>query len=144
MNTLQHAWQRARRRRALITLLLGLPWALAATVLALRLAGFDVACVVGTVGLLACAAFATARARQLDRQWLQRQLDGSGASEDSADLLFAEATRLNPLQQRQRSHVLATLERSMPELRPRWPRRALAQLGRASCRGRGEVSVGAV
>ncbi|KAG0954978.1 hypothetical protein G6F31_012993 [Rhizopus arrhizus] len=74
-----HAWQRARRRRALITLLLGLPWALAATVLALRLAGFDVACVVGTVGLLACAAFATARARQLDRQWLQRQLDGSAA-----------------------------------------------------------------
>ncbi|PSD25514.1 hypothetical protein C7E17_26635, partial [Stenotrophomonas maltophilia] len=39
----------------------------------------------------ACAAFATARARQLDRQWLQRQLDGSGASEDSADLLFADA-----------------------------------------------------
>ena len=33
MNTLQHAWQRARRRRALITLLLGLPWALAAAVL---------------------------------------------------------------------------------------------------------------
>ena len=43
MSTLQHAWQRARRRRALITLLLGLPWALAATVLALRLAGFDLA-----------------------------------------------------------------------------------------------------
>jgi hypothetical protein len=126
MNALQHAWQRARRRRALITLLLGLPWALAATVLALRLAGFDVACVVGTVSLLACAAFATARARQLDRQWLQRQLDGSGASEDSADLLFADATTLNPLQQRQRAHVLATLERAMPELRPRWPRGALA------------------
>ncbi|MCU1082458.1 DUF4175 domain-containing protein [Stenotrophomonas maltophilia] len=126
MNTLQHAWQRARRRRALITLLLGLPWALAATVLALRLAGFDIACVVGTVSLLACAAFATARARQLDRQWLQRQLDGSGASEDSADLLFADAATLNPLQQRQRVHVLAMLERAMPELRPRWPRGALA------------------
>ncbi|HGM7335100.1 TPA: hypothetical protein ACKQCJ_001420 [Stenotrophomonas maltophilia] len=126
MNTLQHAWQRARRRHALITLLLGLPWALAATVLALRLAGFDVACVVGTVSLLACAAFATARARQLDRQWLQRQLDGSGASEDSADLLFADADTLNPLQQRQRAHVLATLERTTPDLRPRWPRRALA------------------
>ncbi len=83
MNTLQHAWQRARRRRALTTLLLGLPWALAATVLALRLAGFDIACVAGTVSLLACAALATARARQLDPQWLQRQLDGSGASEDS-------------------------------------------------------------
>lgn len=126
MSTLQHAWQRARRRSALITLLLGLPWALAATVLALRLAGFDLACVVGTVSLLACAALATARARRLDRQWLQRQLDGSGASEDSADLLFAETTTLNPLQQRQRTHVLATLQRAMPELRPRWPRTALA------------------
>ena len=126
MNALQHAWQRARRRRALITLLLGLPWALAATVLALRLAGFDTACVVGTVSLLACAAFATAHVRQLDRQWLQRQLDGSGASEDSADLLFADAATLNPLQQRQRTHVLAMLERAMPELRPRWPRGALA------------------
>lgn len=126
MNTLQHAWQRARRRRALITLLLGLPWALAAAVLALRLAGFDIACVLGTISLLACAGFATARARQLDRQWLQRQLDGSGVSEDSADLLFADVTALNPLQQRQRTHVLATLERATPELRPRWPRRALA------------------
>lgn len=126
MNTLQHAWQRARRRRALITLLLGLPWALAAAVLALRLAGFDIACVVGTISLLACAGFATAHARQLDRQWLQRHLDGSGASEDSADLLFADAATLNPLQQRQRAHVLATLERAMPELRPHWPPGALA------------------
>ncbi len=126
MNTLQHAWQRARRRRALTTLLLGLPWALAATVLALRLAGFYLACVAGTVSLLACAALATARARQLDPQWLQRQLDGSGASEDSADLLFADAATLNPLQQRQRAHVLATLQRATPELRPRWPRKALA------------------
>ncbi|WP_414604982.1 hypothetical protein [Stenotrophomonas pavanii] len=126
MNTLQRAWQRARRRRALITLLLGLPWALAATMLALRLAGFDSACVAGTVSLLACAALATARSRQLDRQWLQRQLDGGGSSEDSADLLFADGATLNPLQQRQRTHVLATLERAMPDLRPRWPRRALA------------------
>lgn len=126
MNTLQLAWQHARRRRALVTLLLGLPWALAATVLALRLAGFDIASVIGTIGLLACAALATARSRQLDPQWLQRQLDGSGASEDSADLLFADALTLNPLQQRQRAHVLATLERAMPELRPRWPRGALA------------------
>ncbi|AWH23717.1 hypothetical protein [Stenotrophomonas sp. YAU14D1_LEIMI4_1] len=125
MKTLQLAWRRARRRRALITLLLGLPWALAAATLALRLGGFDVACVVATVGLLACAALATAHARRLDRHWLQRQLDTSGSSEDSADLLFADAATLNPLQQRQRTHVLATLERAMPELRPRWPRGAL-------------------
>ncbi|HYQ22797.1 hypothetical protein [Stenotrophomonas sp.] len=126
MNVLQRHWQRARRRRVGITVLLGLPWALAATALALRLAGFDAACVVGTLALLACAGVAVARARQLDRRWLQRQLDGSGRSEDSADLLFADVARLNPLQQRQRAHVLATLERTMPDLRPRWPRAALA------------------
>lgn len=126
MNVLQRSWQRARRRRAGITVLLGLPWALAATVLTLRLAGFDAACVVGTLGLLACAGVALARARHMDRRWLQRQLDGSGRSEDSADLLFADVARLNPLQQRQRAHVLATLERTMPDLRPGWPRAALA------------------
>ncbi len=126
MNVLQRSWQRARRRRAGLTVLLGLPWALAATALTLRLAGFDAACVVGTLALLACAGVAVARARQLDRRWLQRQLDGSGRSEDSADLLFADVARLNPLQQRQRAHVLATLERTMPDLRPRWPRAALA------------------
>lgn len=126
MNVLQRHWQRARRRRAGITVLLGLPWALAATALTLRLAGFDAACVVGTLALLACAGVAVAQARQLDRRWLQRQLDGSGRSEDSADLLFADVARLNPLQQRQRAHVLATLERTMPDLRPRWPRAALA------------------
>ena len=125
MNVLQRSWQRARRRRAGITVLLGLPWALAATALTLRLAGFDAACVVGTLALLACAGVAVAHARQLDRRWLQRQLDGSGRSEDSADLLFADVARLNPLQQRQRAHVLATLERTMPDLRPRWPRAAL-------------------
>ncbi|WP_313052853.1 hypothetical protein [Stenotrophomonas cyclobalanopsidis] len=126
MNVLQRSWQRARRRRAGITVLLALPWTLAATALTLRLAGFDAACVVGTLALLACAGVAVARARQLDRRWLQRQLDGSGRSEDSADLLFADVARLNPLQQRQRAHVLATLERTMPDLRPRWPRAALA------------------
>lgn len=125
MKTLQQAWQRARRRRAAVTLLLGLPWALAAAALALRLSGFDIACVVATVALLLVAAVATTRARQLDRHWLQRRLDASGASEDSADLLFANAGTLNPLQQRQRTHVLAALERNLPELRPRWPRRAV-------------------
>lgn len=126
MTSLQRTWQRARRRRASITLLLGLPWALAATALALRLAGFDAACMVATLALLACAGVAVARARQMDPRWLQRQLDGSGRSEDSADLLFADVARLNPLQQRQRAHVLATLERTMPDLRPRWPRAAMA------------------
>ncbi|HIE5353658.1 TPA: hypothetical protein ACXNP2_000207 [Stenotrophomonas maltophilia] len=125
MTMLQRAWQRARRRSGAITLLLGLPWALAATLLALRLGGFDIACIVATAALLACTVLATVRARRLDRHWVQRRLDGSGASEDSADLLFADPAALNPLQQRQRAHVQAALERAMPELRPRWPRGAL-------------------
>lgn len=125
MTMLQRAWQRARRRSGAITLLLGLPWALAATTLALRLGGFDIACIVATAALLACTVLATVRARRLDRHWVQRRLDGSGASEDSADLLFADPAALNPLQQRQRTHVQAALERAMPELRPRWPRGAL-------------------
>ncbi|MBH1593050.1 hypothetical protein I5U77_11550 [Stenotrophomonas maltophilia] len=125
MTMLQRAWQRARRRSGAITLLLGLPWALAATTLALRLGGFDIACIVATATLLACTVLATVRARRLDRHWVQRRLDGSGASEDSADLLFADPAALNPLQQRQRDHVQAALERAMPELRPRWPRGAL-------------------
>ena len=125
MTMLQRAWRRARRRSGAITLLLGLPWALAATTLALRLGGFDIACIVATATLLACTVLATVRARRLDRHWVQRRLDGSGASEDSADLLFADPAALNPLQQRQRAHVQAALERAMPELRPRWPRGAL-------------------
>ena len=52
MKALQQAWQRARRRRAGITLPLGLPWVLASAALALRMSGFDIACVVATVALL--------------------------------------------------------------------------------------------
>ncbi len=125
MKMLQRAWQRARRRRAAIDLLFGVPWALAAAAIPLRIAGFDAACLVATACLLASAAHATVRSRRLDLHWLQRQLDASGACQDSADLLFADAAALNPLQQRQRSRVLERLQRTMPELRPRWPRTAL-------------------
>ena len=125
MKPLQQAWASARRRRAGIDLLFGLPWAFVASLIALRLSGFDVACVVGTVGALLCAGVATARARRLDTRWLQRGLDASGASQDSADLLFAQPPALNPLQQRQRERVLAQLQRAMPDLRPRWPRALL-------------------
>ncbi len=129
MKTIQRAWQRARRRRAAIDLLFGVPWALAATAIVLRVAGFDIACLVATVCLLASATHATVHSRRLDLRWLQRRLDASGASQDSADLLFADAAALNPLQQRQRSRVLAHLQQAMPELRPRWPGAALLGSG---------------
>ena len=132
MMALQHAWRRARRRQIAITVLFGLPWAVAAAAVALRLSGFDIACVAGTLCALACAAIATARARRLDARWLQRRLDASGTSQDSADLLFAAPSALNPLQQRQRERVLAGLQQAMPELRPRWPLAALLGSGVAA------------
>lgn len=123
---LQRSWQRARRRQWWATLLLALPLALAATALTLRVGGFDSATVVLLISLLASVALSTWRSRQLDRHWLVRQLDTHRIVQDSADLLFADAATLNPLQQRQQARVTAALQASMPELRPRWPRRWMA------------------
>ncbi|WP_457318033.1 hypothetical protein [Stenotrophomonas sp. P5_B8] len=123
---LQRSWQRARRRQWWATLLLALPLALAATALTLRVGGFDSATVVLLISLLASVALSTWRSRQLDRHWLVRQLDTHRIVQDSADLLFADAATLNPLQQRQQARVTAALQASIPELRPRWPRRWMA------------------
>jgi hypothetical protein len=123
---LQHGWQRARRRRWWATLLVALPPTLAATALALRVGGLDIATAVLLPALLASAALATWRSRRLDRRWLVRQLDTHPVAQDSADLLFADAAALNPLQQRQQARVIAALQARMPDLRPRWPRRWLA------------------
>jgi hypothetical protein len=118
-------WRQARRRRWWSTLLLALPLALGATAVALRLGGFDIATGVLLVALLAGAALATWRSRQLDRRWLVRQLDRHAALQDSADLLFAADDALNPLQHRQRARVHAALQAQTPDLRAAWPRRAL-------------------
>ena len=48
----QQAWQRARRRRWWSSALIGLPLAVAATALALRVAGFNPAAVVLLLALL--------------------------------------------------------------------------------------------
>ncbi|MBD3826367.1 hypothetical protein [Stenotrophomonas sp.] len=121
----QQAWQRARRRRWWSSALIGLPLAVAATALALRVAGFNPAAVVLLLALLATKGIATWRARRLDRRWLVRQLDRHAVAQDSADLLFAAPDTLNPLQRRQRQHVATALQSAPPDLRPRWPARAL-------------------
>jgi hypothetical protein len=121
----QQAWHRARRRRWWSSALIGLPLAVAATALALRVAGFNPATVVLLLALLATTGIATWRARRLDRRWLVRQLDRHPVAQDSADLLFAAPDTLNPLQQRQRQHVATALQSAPPDLRPRWPARAL-------------------
>ena len=122
---IQHAWQRARRRRWWITTLLAVPVALAISAVAWRLAGFNAAAVVLLLTLLVSVGVATWRARGLDRQWLVRRLNDHPVAQDSADLLFAPPAALNPLQQRQRTHVAAALQARMPDLRSRWPGRWL-------------------
>lgn len=126
MNRVREAWQRARRRQWWLTVALLLPLALAITAIAARLAGINIASVVLLAALLVVAGAATWRARRLDRHWLVRQLDTHAIAQDSADLLFADIARLNPLQQRQQARITAALQASPPDLRAAWPTRWLA------------------
>jgi hypothetical protein len=126
MNTaVNRAWQAARRRQAAQVMAMAVPLVVALAALAWRLATYDVATLVLAIGLLGAAALATWRARRLDRRWLVRQLDQRPTARDSADLLFADAVALNPLQRRQRDHIDAALRHDPPELRAPWPWRAL-------------------
>ncbi len=112
---------RARRRVRAITLVGGLPIALALGLLAWRVADTDVATIVVTVALLAVAGLAMARARRLDTTWLVARLNEHPRFEDSADLLFVPSATLNPLQQRQQRHVDQRLRAHAPDLRQAWP-----------------------
>jgi hypothetical protein len=111
----------ARRRTRLIALSAGLPLALAVGVLAARRFGVDAGYITATAALLVAAGIAVWRARRLDTRWLVARLNDHPRFEDSADLLFAAAATLNPLQQRQRRHIEQRLQRDPPDLRPRWP-----------------------
>jgi hypothetical protein len=66
--------------------------------------------------------------RHLDAAWAARQIDARRADlEDSAALLLHEPDQLNGLQRLQRARVEQRLaEAPAPDLRPDWPRRALA------------------
>ncbi|GAB3044024.1 hypothetical protein [Stenotrophomonas tumulicola] len=119
------AWWAARRRQWGLGMALVVPLACTLSALAWRLAGPDLAIIVLALGLLAAAAISTWRMRRLDRRWLVRQLDQHPGARDSADLLFADAAQLNPLQQRQRARVDDALRADPPDLRARWPRWAL-------------------
>ncbi len=125
MIAVQQAWQRARRRQAWIAVTVLLPLALAASAVAVRLAGLNVGTALALPCLLLVVGVATWRVRQLDRRWLVRQLDRYPALQDSSDLLFAVDAALNPLQRRQREHLHHTLGMAVPDLRRRWPWRAL-------------------
>lgn len=113
--------RRARGRVSAITLVAGVPLAIALALLAWRFGSPDAATVVLTLGLLAVVGVATWRARRLDVQWLVARLNEHPRFEDSADLLFAAPATLNPLQQRQRARVEQRLRESAPDVRPAWP-----------------------
>ena len=117
----------ARRRRGAIAILFGMPVAIVAIAVLVRVAGWPGA----TIGVLVAAvamALATRRAmRSIDEAWIARRLDATEPRlEDSADLLFRDAAELSPLQQLQRGRLHRRLETDPPaEIAPAWPRREL-------------------
>lgn len=125
-------WRGAKRRRQAIAWLYGVPLALPATALAWRWAGPSLAVVAATGALLAIATSGVLRARRLDRRWLVRRLDAHRDLEDSADLLFAEAASLGPLQRLQRARIETRLASGTRDLREPWPWRRVLPLALAA------------
>lgn len=119
--------RQARRRTALLVLLIGLPPLLALCIALARLTDSRVAGIGALAGLLMLSSAATWRARQRNIGWLIARLNAHPRFEDSADLLFAAPATLNPLQQRQHLRIQARLQAQPPDLRPRWPWPALLQ-----------------
>jgi len=116
----------ARRRSLANDALIGLPVVMVGATLAFRFGGVAAAGVVAIIGIAVIAATAYARTRRLNRRWLIRRLDLSGADmEDSADLLFADRA-LTPLQALQRERIACRLTATPPELRRPWSTRRIA------------------
>jgi hypothetical protein len=114
--------QPARTRSVVDDVLLWLPLPLLMAAAIWRWQGALAASLVAIAGFLLLTMFAWRRARRFDRQWLIRQLDARRTDlEDSADLLFAEDARLNPVQQLQRARLQQRLATTAaPDLRPAW------------------------
>ncbi|MGH8028081.1 MAG: hypothetical protein ACREO0_15290 [Pseudoxanthomonas sp.] len=109
--------------RSLIdALLLWSPLPLLVATAVWRWHGASAASLAAIAGFLLLAIYAWRRTHRFGRQWLIRQLDAQRADmEDSADLLFAETARLNPLQQLQRARLQQRLATGVaPDLRPAW------------------------
>lgn len=114
--------QPARTRSLVDDLLLWSPLPLLVAAAVWRWHGTLAASLVAIAGFFLLTIFAWRHARRFDRQWLIRQLDARRADmEDSADLLFIEDARLNPLQRLQRARLQQRLAtNATPDLRPAW------------------------
>jgi len=116
----------ARRRRAQIVLLIGVPIALVACAWAAKAFGAWAAVAAALIGIAALIAFMRRASRTIDGAWIARRLDASRPQfEDSADLLFRDAASLSPLQQLQRHRLHQRFDTDpFAELKPAWPWRS--------------------
>lgn len=125
--TLHDALAPVRRRRVAIALALALPPLAVLLALAwLRLDGMAAA-VVLAAAVLTAFAWAARERRRIDLRWCARALNAADTRfDDSAELLLAEPAQLQPLAQLQQERLRQRLQQQLPELRPAWPRAALA------------------
>lgn len=128
MNRLLHsALAAVRGRRRAIALLLALPPLAALTWLALRQVGTTAALLTAAAAVLTLLLWQWQDLRRIQPRWLVRALDAADPRcEDSAALLLAAADTLPPLARLQRERLLARVAQQLPELRPAWPRAAIA------------------
>jgi len=123
-----HALRRAvARRRVAIALALLAPPSLALAWAATRLSGYAAGLVVSACLLVFAAGVAGSVRRRASDAWLARRLDARvPAMEDSAALLFATPASLAPLQRLQQARLRQRVAVLDVDLRPAWPRVALA------------------
>ena len=121
------ALQPIRRRRLAIALALALPPLLALAWLAWHRSGTTALAVVLVSAVLALWLWWRREQVRIDARWYARALNHADARfNDSAELLLADAQTLQPLAQLQQQRLQTRLRQSVPELRPTWPRAALA------------------
>jgi hypothetical protein len=116
----------AARRRLAIVLLCTVPLALALSALAARVGGIWAGALVAACAAVVLGVLAR-RAWRVDAAWLARRLDAaSPRMDDSAALLFAESAQLSSLERLQQARLRSRLADLAIDLRPPWPRRAIA------------------
>ncbi|NCT68764.1 MAG: DUF4175 domain-containing protein [Rhodanobacteraceae bacterium] len=116
----------AARRRVAIALLCAVPLALALAALAARVGGIWAGALVAACAAVVLGGLAR-RAWRIDAAWLARRLDAaSPCMDDSAALLFAESAQLSNLERLQQARLRSRLTDLDVDLRPPWPRRAIA------------------
>lgn len=124
---LHDALNAARRQRLLIAAAFATPWIAALAVAGWRSAGVVAAlsvCVAMSAALILLGGWLW---RRCNHGWAVRELNARREDmQDSADLLLADMTALNPLQRLQRQRLQARLGESPPDLRSAWPLPRLA------------------